>query len=658
METRDRSQTDPVMSRELSVLNGDDTNVTVIKNFIVTDQRLGRGSSATVYLGYHRKKKVKVAVKKFEIPPNNPRVRRRAHREMELLQRIKHPNIVRLYDVYFDNRKNDIYLFLEYCPRGSMKTFLGRGGYMEETHARRIMRQLCSALKYLIQHRIYHRDIKPQNLLLSKNYNLKVSDFGLATMNMKGTFRRLCGSPLYMAPEILLSGSYNKRSDLWSIGIVLFEFLFGHHPFKTIRNFSDLVAYVRENVDIKLPPDSKPKNTEISEECLDLLRNLLIADPQKRITWENFFHHPWLRKSRKFIDNEKKIDDQGEENDGKDNNGNDGNDNNNGHHSMKEPNQSAQVTKDVTNEPDKARENVDELAVNVDEKKDSLNLPNRQLTPSIFSESPFMDVRQLVGYCGDDTYPDDMNDLLENTYDSVTSNENTTSIDISSDTKDLEEKTQSFQKMMEMTGSSEVESSGRPGKHQVDLRFADLSPEVYLRKNTVSRACRRLSKRDNERLQNIQKDLITKAKLDIIRPLSPSDSESDSGEPKQYLQVRFTEDHHAQRSSPHISLSADENDLVSSEPSKKKDQIFSIDQVIRETDVIERRMSMAGLEDPKALAFAMLRRGCTDVINPRFKKKGIGQRGNYRTLPLPHPLNAEVFHVSLGQSPAQLHYST
>lgn len=285
--SRDRSSTEPT-KKDL------DQNVTVIRNYIVTEERLGRGSSATVYLGYHRKKKIKVAVKKFEIPPNNPRVKRRAHREFELLRKLKHPNIIRLYDFHYDMKKNDIYLFLEYCPRGSMRTFLGKGGYIDENNTKRLLKQLCSALNYLMKMGIYHRDMKPQNLLLSKNYNLKISDFGLATMNMKGTFRRLCGSPLYMAPEILTSSSYNKRSDLWSIGIVLFEFLFGHHPFKKMNGFAELVHFVRDGVDIEIPPSSRPKNVNISDSCADLLKKLLVTDPDQRMKWADFFHHPWF----------------------------------------------------------------------------------------------------------------------------------------------------------------------------------------------------------------------------------------------------------------------------------------------------------------------------------------------------------------------------
>jgi serine/threonine protein kinase len=292
--------TDKIIQRKLSKTNPGVQQI--IGNFIITNEKLGKGASATVYLGYHKKKNIKVAVKKFELLKNDPRIKRRAHREIELLLDVKHPNIVKLYDFYFDSEKNNIYLFLEYCSKGCMKTFLGSGGYIEENHVKRIIKQLVSALKYLIiEKKIYHRDIKLQNILVSKNFNIKLSDFGLATMNMKGTFKRLCGSPLYMAPEILIDATYNKRSDLWSIGIVIFELMFGSHPFKNIKSFSKLINHFKNGIDIKIPPLVKPDKIKISNECIDIMKRLLVSDPRKRLNWEQFFNHPWL--TNKLLNN-------------------------------------------------------------------------------------------------------------------------------------------------------------------------------------------------------------------------------------------------------------------------------------------------------------------------------------------------------------------
>jgi len=269
-------------------------NVTQIGNYVVTNKRLGRGASATVYLGYNDLSKLDVAVKKFEITNNNKRIERRAWREIKILQNILHPNIIKMYDYFHDKDKNDIYIFLEYCPIGSIKTFLGRGGYLDEKYVNRLMRQFISGLKYLFSLGIYHRDIKPDNLLLSKNYNLKISDFGLATINKSGQFNRLCGSPLYMAPEILISATYDKNSDIWSIGLVMFELLFGHHPLRNIKNITDLIKFYTNKNKLVIPPNEKPDDVNLSEECIDLLQKILVSDIKYRISWEELFRHPWV----------------------------------------------------------------------------------------------------------------------------------------------------------------------------------------------------------------------------------------------------------------------------------------------------------------------------------------------------------------------------
>jgi len=312
----DNSRTVPLKSRTL--LNKPGTFV--VGNYIVTEKRLGRGSSASVYLGHHTLRRFDVAVKKFELSSNNKRIERRAWREIQILQNIRHPNIIKMYDYHHDKKKNNIYVFLEYCPRGSIKTFLGKGGYLDEKYVNRLMRQFISGLKYLFSLGIYHRDIKPDNLLLSENYNLKISDFGLATLNNSGKFHRLCGSPLYMAPEILISASYNKCSDIWSIGMVMFELLFGHHPLRHIKHITDLIKYFNSDPLIRIPPDKKPDDANLSSECINLIQKMLITDYDKRLTWEKLFDHPWINKNMETQKVKHKNNDDSD-NDSDDNNG-------------------------------------------------------------------------------------------------------------------------------------------------------------------------------------------------------------------------------------------------------------------------------------------------------------------------------------------------
>jgi serine/threonine protein kinase len=323
----------PTLSRKLNTSTPIVNSNVIISNYTITDKRLGKGSSATVYLGYHTIKKYEVAVKKFELSHDNNKFERRAKREISILQKLNHPNIIKMYDFYFDVKKNDIYIFLEYCPNGSIKNFLGKGGYLDEIYVNKLMKQLISGFKYLLSLGIYHRDIKPDNLLLSSNYNLKITDFGLSTMNKNGTFHHLCGSPLYMAPEILVSANYNKKSDIWSTGMVMFELLFGHHPLHNIKHITDLIKYFNCNPLITIPPIQKPNDINITPNCISLLKKILIIDINKRLSWESLFIHPWILQSintddKNITNNSNLNDDDDKDKDDSVNNDNKSKDNN------------------------------------------------------------------------------------------------------------------------------------------------------------------------------------------------------------------------------------------------------------------------------------------------------------------------------------------
>jgi|SaaInlStandDraft_1057018.scaffolds.fasta_scaffold11525_3 serine/threonine protein kinase len=266
-----------------------------INNYIITNKRIGKGSSATVYLGYDTVNKLEVAVKKFELLDDDEKLQRKVLREIYILKNLNHPNIVKMYDYYYDNENNNMYLFLEYCSRGSINYFLGKGGYLDEKYANKLMKQFISAIKYLYSNNYYHRDIKPDNILLTKDYTLKITDFGMSTKNTKGNFYRLCGSPLYMAPEILVSSEYNKLSDIWSIGLVAFQLLYGYHPYYNIINIIELITKYRDNNNIIIPPYKKPDDVKLSKECIHFLRKMLQIKINKRITWEQLFIHPWLK---------------------------------------------------------------------------------------------------------------------------------------------------------------------------------------------------------------------------------------------------------------------------------------------------------------------------------------------------------------------------
>ncbi|KAG8576136.1 hypothetical protein GDO81_009782, partial [Engystomops pustulosus] len=149
----------------------------------------------------------------------------------------------------------------------------------------------ASALKFLYERNISHLDLKPQNILLCSldRPHLKLADFGFAQhMTCQDEAQSLRGSPLYMAPEMVCSKHYDARVDLWSVGVILYEALFGRAPFAS-RSFSELEEKIRSSQSIELP--TRPR---VSLECRDLLQRLLVRDPDQRISFPDFFNHSFV----------------------------------------------------------------------------------------------------------------------------------------------------------------------------------------------------------------------------------------------------------------------------------------------------------------------------------------------------------------------------
>ena len=255
-----------------------------IENYIYYNDKIGKGSFSRVYKGYKVGYPDKlVAIKKIDYDTENERLKK----EIEVMKGIKHPNIIKLYDVCYQD--DSIFLILEYCIKGDFSKFLKKRPLKEE-YAQKYLLQISSALNYLFNNNIIHRDLKPHNILVTDNNDLKISDFGFARYFEKNTLvDTLCGSPLYMAPEIMKNKNYTVKSDLWSVGIILYEMLTGKTPFK-VKTFYNLIRSIDNNEIIF------PKNILISDECHDLLFKLLKKDPNQRIEWEEFFTHPWLKK--------------------------------------------------------------------------------------------------------------------------------------------------------------------------------------------------------------------------------------------------------------------------------------------------------------------------------------------------------------------------
>ncbi|XP_027932155.1 CBL-interacting serine/threonine-protein kinase 3-like isoform X2 [Vigna unguiculata] len=155
-------------------------------------------------------------------------------REIATMKLIKHPNVVQLYEVM--GSKTKIYIILEFVTGGELFHKILNSGRMREKEARRYFQQLINAVDYCHSRGVYHRDLKLENLLLDSFGNLKISDFGLSALSQQvrddGLLHTTCGTPNYVAPEVLNDGGYDgAAADLWSCGVILFVLLAGYLPF-------------------------------------------------------------------------------------------------------------------------------------------------------------------------------------------------------------------------------------------------------------------------------------------------------------------------------------------------------------------------------------------------------------------------------------------
>ena len=174
-----------------------------------------------------------------------------------------------------------------------------------ELEAREATKAIIDAIRYCHSQGILHRDIKPENLLLqSKEYgisSLKIADFGLARLLDEGSLASTtCGTPGYVAPEVLKQRPYGKECDIWSIGVVAFILLSGTPPFYEEDNF----ALFEQIKACKYDFEVETWNS-VSAEAKDLISKILVADPAKRITCEGMMNHPWMKMN---LDSEKKLD--------------------------------------------------------------------------------------------------------------------------------------------------------------------------------------------------------------------------------------------------------------------------------------------------------------------------------------------------------------
>mmetsp|Transcript_456 Transcript_456/g.1286 ORF Transcript_456/g.1286 Transcript_456/m.1286 type:complete len:324 (+) Transcript_456:65-1036(+) len=250
---------------------------------------LGKGKFGSVYLAREKRSKYIVAIKVLQKSQLlKAGVEHQLRREIEIQSHLRHRNILRMYGYFYDAKR--IYLILEYSPGGEMyKRLTAKGRFSEKVSARYIS-DLAMALQYCHQKHVIHRDIKPENLLVGACGEVKIADFGWSVHAPTSRRNTLCGTLDYLPPEMVEGREHDEQVDVWSLGVLLYEFLTGTPPFEAEGHSATYRRISR--VDLRFPRG-------VPEDAQDLIRKLLVKDPRKRMSLSSVPTHPWVLRHTK-----------------------------------------------------------------------------------------------------------------------------------------------------------------------------------------------------------------------------------------------------------------------------------------------------------------------------------------------------------------------
>ncbi|KAJ8259419.1 hypothetical protein GJAV_G00169050 [Gymnothorax javanicus] len=254
-----------------------------LENFDI-GRPLGKGKFGNVYLARERQSRVILALKVlFKKQLEKAGVEHQLRREVEIQSHLRHPNILRLYGYFHDPSR--VYLILEFAPKGELFSELQRCGHFDEQRTATYMTELADALRYCHSKKVIHRDIKPENLLLGAEGELKIADFGWSVHTPSSRRSTLCGTLDYLPPEMIEGRTHDEKVDLWSLGVLCYEFLVGKPPFESKRVEE---TYRRiSKVEVTYP-------SHMSEGSRDLISKLLKHNPLQRLPVQGVLVHPWV----------------------------------------------------------------------------------------------------------------------------------------------------------------------------------------------------------------------------------------------------------------------------------------------------------------------------------------------------------------------------
>lgn len=263
---------------------------TEVENKYKFGRKLGEGAFGTVNIVEDKISHLTWACKVVNKTKGSVSSFEQLQQEINIMKQLNHPYVVKLHEVYETPKK--IYIIMENYDGGELVSKIREKSYCSEDDVRIIISRLADAVAYLHEQGIVHRDLKPENILLSTEdpediYNIKVMDFGLATCKDSSTMiENICGTPFYMAPEVVDNLGYSQQCDIWSIGIMMYLLLVGYK-----KECEVLLHQMISNGKIEFP-DEYWKNISIGAK--NLVENLLKFDPAQRITAKEILQHPWI----------------------------------------------------------------------------------------------------------------------------------------------------------------------------------------------------------------------------------------------------------------------------------------------------------------------------------------------------------------------------
>lgn len=266
-----------------------------IQKYYDIKEKLGTGSFAVVKRAVRKSDGKQFAIKVIKKSKLNSEELAVVHDEVEIMHKVNHSNCVQLFEMFETSKK--MYMVLELLTGGELFDRIVKKGSYSEKEASSVIKSVVSALQYLHENGIVHRDLKPENLIYlspADDSAIKITDFGLAKYRSgvgakSDEMTTACGTPGYVAPEVLKNEPYGKAVDLWSLGVILYILLCGFPPF-----YHESTAALYKQIKKGEFDFPAPYWTNISESAKDLVRKLLTVDPAQRYTAKQVLEHPWI----------------------------------------------------------------------------------------------------------------------------------------------------------------------------------------------------------------------------------------------------------------------------------------------------------------------------------------------------------------------------